>query len=226
MVILLARNSLTQGLLVTTILCIATSLAGCEQATPSTTVTTAIAPNPTPVISPISPTPTTDVCITPSWNTPWTLLSYDTFHTFGATSGEIDEQLISINPQWRDFRQTIKTESWTAGDIFVQGHGAPGEYGVNPSVLVVTVGMELEWQTPSDGDLYSKVAETGKALYAHYQDYYTQEDVRNAYPQIGNASTYSLYAFFDYDLTKLETWRQEYDRIFGELQPRINTDGC
>ena len=113
---------------------------------------------------------------TPIWEKPIPesnveVLGDDTFHAFGATSGEIDEQLVLRNPLWQDFRQTVTTEPWTAGDIFVQGHGAPGEYGVNPSVLLVTVGMDLEWQLPSDGDLYSRVVEAGKMLYAHYDDY-------------------------------------------------------
>jgi len=218
-------NSSRRILLIILVFFVAILFAGCGQPAPVLTATADIAPSLTSSIPSIAPTATlfptivststSDSCDSTSWDAPWIILSYDTFHAFGATSGEIDEQLVLRNPQWQDFRQMVITEPWTAGDIFVQGHGAPGEYGVNPSVLLVTVGMELGWQIPSDGDLYSRVVETGKTLYAYYQDYYTQEDVRDAYPQIGNAATYSLYRLFNEDPNTLEKWCMNYQTMFG-----------
>jgi hypothetical protein len=222
----LAMNSTRRILLVVALVFIATLFAGCGQVVPVSTATATIAPSLTSLIPSITPTatlfltvvPTTtsDFCDSASWDVPWIILGYDTFHAFGATSSEIDEQLVLRNPQWQDFRQIVTTEPWTAGDVFVQGHGVPGEYGVNPSVLLVTVGMDLEWQIPSDGGLYSRVVETGKTLYAYYQDYYTQEDLQDAYPQIGNAATYALYRYFDSDLSKLEGWCHSYVQIYKE----------
>ena len=156
-------------------------------------------------------------CELAEWDMPWTILDNDKFRSFGSTTSvEIDEQLIQRNPQWQSFRQTVITNPWTAGVVFTQGYGAPGEYGVNPVVLMVTIGMELDWQVPPDGDLFARVVETGKTLSAYHLEYHNQEDVRDAYPQIGNAATYSLYRFYSEDLKKVEEWCKTYHLIFGD----------
>ena len=207
-------------------------LGACGIVTPLPTVTATRIPSltfPSPSITPFPVnTATQTATVTPlpsstpyscefTWDVPWIILDDDTFRSFGSTTSvEIDEQLIQRNPQWQNFRQTVITDSWTAGVVFAQGYGAPGEYGVNPIVLMVTIGMELDWQVPPDGDLYGRVVETGKTLFAYSLEYHDQEDVREAYPQIGNAATYALYRYFNGDLSKLEIWCRTYVRVYNE----------
>ena len=105
---------------------------------------------------------------------------------------------------------------------YVWNHSGAQMIGVNPRVLLVTVGMSLDWQIPEDHDLREDVLQVGVALTQHYRDFRFDEDLQANYPQIANAGSYALYAFFGYDLEKLETWQQEYDRMFGDIQPRIN----
>jgi hypothetical protein len=52
------------------------------------------------------------------------------------------------------------------------------------------------------------------------------QELKAKYPEVADAVNYALYAFFDYDLEKLDAWQQEYDRMFGDIQPRISTEGC
>jgi hypothetical protein len=52
-------------------------------------------------------------------------------------------------------------------------------------------------------------------LYEYYLEYRHQEDVRDAYPQIGNAATYALYRYFDEDLEKVEEWCKTFHGMFG-----------
>jgi len=188
---------------------------------PSRTPSPSLTPSPgntatqTATVTP-SPSSTPYSCEPPNSDVPWVILDYDTFQSFGATPNEMDEQLIQRNPQWQSFRQTVMTNPWTAGAVFDQGSGAPGEYGVNPAVLMVTVGMELDWQVPPDRDLYGQVVETGKTLYGYYLEYRNKDDVRGAYPQIGNAETYALFRFFNEDQEKVEEWCNTFHGMFED----------
>lgn len=98
--------------------------------------------------------------------------------------------------------------------------------GVNPRVLLVTAGVSLDWQIPEGHYLQKNVSLVGVTLTQHYREFRFDEDLQAKYSQISNASNYALYAFFDFDLEKLETWGQEYDRMFGDIQPRIASEDC
>lgn len=98
--------------------------------------------------------------------------------------------------------------------------------GVNPRVLLVTAGLALDWQIPSDKDLLDSIAEQGVTLTEHYREFKFNEDLRELFPQVANDPTYALYAFYNYDLNKLNNWVSEYDLLFGTLQPRILSDNC
>ncbi|HLC05888.1 MAG TPA: hypothetical protein VJK02_22865, partial [Anaerolineales bacterium] len=88
-----------------------------------------------------------------------------------------------------------------------------------PAVLLVVVGMDLNWEPPADGDLFGRAVQAGKTLHPFYVDYYTEEQVRAAYAHIGNASTYALYRYFGEDLGKLESWCTTYEALFGQSHP-------
>ena len=98
--------------------------------------------------------------------------------------------------------------------------------GVNPRVLLVTAGMALEWQIPQDKDLRRAISEVGVTLTQHYRAFRFDETLRARYPQVANPASYALYAFFNYDLDRLQAWQQEYDALFGDIQPRIPPKGC
>src|SRR3989304_2243036 len=152
-------------------------------------------PTSTPMVQPsstASPSPTPRPCELAA-RAPLTLIDDDVYFSFGPTSNEIDEALASAYPQWLGFRQTVMERPLTAGDVFKQASFGGSEYGVNPAVLLVVVGMDLNWEPPADGDLFGRAVQAGKTLRPFYVDYYTEEQVRAAYAHIGNASTYALY---------------------------------
>ncbi len=103
---------------------------------------------------------------------------------------------------------------------YVWDHSAAQMIGVNPRVLLITAGVSLDWQVSEDGNLLEDISKAGVALTQHYREFRPNEELQANYPQVVNAESYAIYAFFDFDLGKLDAWQQEYDRMFGELQPR------
>ncbi len=87
--------------------------------------------------------------------------------------------------------------------------------GVNPRVLLVTAGMALDWQVPKGKDLLRAISEVGVTLTEHYHAFLFDEALRARYPQVANAASYALYAFFDYNMEKLHAWQQIYQNLFG-----------
>ena len=108
-------------------------------------------------------------------------LDDERYSSFGPTSNEIDEALALAYPQWLGFRQTVMERPLTAGDVFKQASFGGSEYGVNPAVLLVVVGMDLNWEPPADGDLFGRAVQAGKTLRPFYVDYYTRLVLRSHY---------------------------------------------
>ena len=146
-------------------------------------------------------------------------VSDDVYSSFGPSSNVIDQAVTARYPAWEPFRQTVMDQSLTIGNIFEQASFGGPEYGVNPAVLLIVVGMDLDWQPPADGDLFGQAVEAASTLHPFYVDFYTEEQVRAAYPHIGNASTYALYRYFEEDLEELETWCRTYQSFFGQDHP-------
>ena len=169
-------------------------------------------PQPLPTAS-SSPTP--NICNTEG-DGPLVILSDDVYLSAGPTSNEMDRALQDHYPQWQDFQQTVFTGPWTAGDVFSQASYGGPNYALSSAVLLIAVGMRLDWEPPRDGNLFLRVVQAAKEMFPHYVAYYTEETVREAYPQIGNASTYSLYRFFGKDLEALEEWCSTYITMFGD----------
>ncbi len=97
---------------------------------------------------------------------------------------------------------------------------------VNPRVLLVTAGVALDWKVPRDRPLPDAISEIGGQLWEHYLAFSFNPKVRAQHPEVANAASYALYAFFGYDREKLQVWAAEYDALFGHLQPRITPSGC
>ena len=140
--------------------------------------------------------------------------------------GVLQQALEQRAPAWAQYRwQDSKGKEHSLAEYIWNASGAQ-MIGVNPRVLLVTVGMALEWQVPEGKDLRRAVSEVGVTLTQHYRAFRFDEALRARYPQVANPASYALYAFFGYDLEKLNAWAQEYDRLFGRLQPRVAPVMC
>jgi len=127
--------------------------------------------------------------------------------------------MISLHPQWQDFRQVVFSSPWTVGDVYEQSAFCGEGCGVNPAILLIALSMRLQWQIPPDGDLFIRATQAARELYQYYVPYYTEETVRQAYPRIGNASTYSLFRFFGKDFSRVQEWCTIYQSMFGADYP-------
>jgi len=180
---------------------------------PTITRTPVLTPNPTHL-----PSPTPDLCDV-STSTPLFLLDDDMYFSLGPVPNQLERAIVDSHPIWGAFRQVVLTDPWTIGEVYDQAAFGGPEYGVNPAILLISVSMRLDWQIPSDGDLYLRAQQMARELYDFYGEFFTQEQVREAYPLIGNAATYSLYRFFGEDLGKLQQWCTNYQELFGVDYP-------
>ena len=131
--------------------------------------------------------------------------------------GILQQALEEHHPEWAQ-------EGGLAEYVWDSSHTQ--NIGVNPRVLLVTAGVSLDWQVPEDSNLLEDISRAGVALTQHYREFRFNEELQANYPQVANAESYALFAFFDYDSEKLNAWQQEYDQMFGELQPRITAEDC
>ena len=144
--------------------------------------------------------------------------------------GVLQQALERRAPAWAQYRvKAVKNpvhplHGSLANYIWNQA-GAPLTL-VNPRVLLVTAGVALDWQIPRDRPLPKAIAEIGGQLWEHYRAFLFNPRVRAQHPEVANAASYALYAFFGYDREKLRVWAAEYDALFGPLQPRITPRGC
>ena len=77
---------------------------------------------------------------------------------------------------------------------------------INPAVTLVTLGDSLDWQLPSNTDLFLKSQEISEELDRLAFDWEDpqNESLRSQYPEVANSGTYALYAFFNYNLDRLQ----------------------
>jgi murein DD-endopeptidase MepM/ murein hydrolase activator NlpD len=88
-------------------------------------------------------------------------------------------------------------------------------------VLLVTAGVALDWQIPRDRPLPKAIAEIGGQLREHYRAFRFNPKVRAQHPEVANAASYALYAFFGYDREKVRLWEQTYQELFGPHTLRV-----
>lgn len=228
---LITRSSVKQKLAITLLFFVTALFAGCGQVVPMPTATVEIKPTitstfpiatkPLPTLTPPSlPLP----ACTPSPITYVFVIDESVYNNvdagieLGAKGAmEILQQAMEdYHPEWG--------QEDLAG--YIWDHSAAQMIGVNPRVLLVTAGVALDWQISNDHDVHDDIVQVGVTMTQHYREFRFNEELRSDYPQVANAASYALYAFFDFDLEKLNAWQQEYDRMFGDIQPRITTDGC
>jgi len=189
--------------------------------TPSVTVTPTFTSSPPHTLSStISPTP--NFCSPGQWQTnEIKVLSNDLFDAIRPGGpNEYDRILIFQNTEWESFQQEIEEmdgELWTAGQIFASfAWGYELGTGVNPAVILVTYGVEKDWELPEDGDLVSKVDQIRGQLHSYWGEIARNEIDMSQYPNVANGATYTLYRYFDGDSKVLENWCRTYFDVFGE----------
>jgi hypothetical protein len=186
-------------------------------------ITSSNTPFPIPTVtSTISPTP--DFCYPAHWQEDGIyVLSTDQFGAFrpGGPS-TFNHILIGLNSAWADFRQEDHDELRSAGVIFHESSFGPKMgMGVNPAVVLVTYGVEYDWQLPEYGNLVSRVEQIRDSLYKHEVEWNFGEVDQSQYPRIANGATYALFRFFDGNKNLLETWCRTYFEIYGEPPVKV-----
>ena len=162
-------------------------------------------------------TSTPDVCSAAGWKDEILVLSSELFTALEPGGPPtFDEILIAQNPDWAGFRQQVTNELWTAGVIFHEiSFGPELGTGVNPAVVLITYGVEYDWNLPPEGDLVSKVDLIRGTLYQYELEAVLGKVDWAQYPPITNAATYALYRYYEGDLHKLEVWCRTFERTFG-----------
>lgn len=179
---------------------------------PSYTPTSSITASPIPTI-----TATADFCSSALWQDKIQILSYDNLMDIGPGPVAFDRILVAQNPAWAEFRQSQSGEIRTAGIIFHEtAFGHEMGTGISPSVLLVTYGVEWNWQLPANGDLVSKVDHIRAVFFQYEQDWVHEKVDRSQYSMIANGATYPLYRYFDGDTSKLERWCRTYVQVYNK----------
>lgn len=186
---------------------------------------------PSPTSTPVPPTatatlvqhPTPDMCNRNQWQDGMFILSdlqFDSLQIGRAAKVSYNRTLIEKNPAWEGFTQFDEDlqHMWEeAGDVFL---GRPyikiGE-GVAPGVLLITYGIEYNWEPPENGDLIARVVYTRDLLWAYFISWWKGNVDKSLYPPIDNAATYALYRYFDGDMDKLELWCSTFIEVFKEI---------
>jgi len=185
------------------------------EAAPSTST---IPPSFNPTV-PATPSSTPDICRFEDWREDGlfvlSTLQFHAYHPGGPAA--IDRILISQNADWAGFRQEDHQELRSAGVIFHErSFGPEMGMGANPAIVLVTYGVDEDWELPEDGDLASRVEQIRDSLYQDEAEWEFGELDHSLYPPIVNGATYALFQYFDGDIHQLETWCRTYVDVYGE----------
>jgi hypothetical protein len=150
------------------------------------------------------------------------LLSDQEFRDLRTTPGKLDQVLTNNYPEWANYTQMVpwSTQPVKLGEIIVSvSHDEESNLQINAAVTLVTLGDSLNWQLPSNTDIYLRSQEISTELNRLSFDWENPFDdsLRRQYPEVANSGTYALYAFFDYNLDRLQSWCNTYQKLFGNL---------
>ncbi len=159
-------------------------------------------------------------CLFPESNGSLYILNDQVFY-YGRTEKEVlDLALMNSYPEWASFKQDLewRDEPASAGQV-IEDASFSKTFQLNPAVTLVTVGIDLDWELPTDGDLFSIARSAGEKLDGYYWDFEFDEideatHIKADYPEVVNAATYSIYAFFEYDQATLMVWCDTYQLLF------------
>ena len=88
--------------------------------------------------------------------------------------------------------------------------------GVSPAVLLITYGVELDWELPPYGALVAKVVLMRNLLFQDNLEWNRGAVDQSQVPAIKNGASYALFRYFDEDQELLEKWCRTYIDVFGE----------
>jgi hypothetical protein len=216
-------NNSKQVTIVSSVILIALLVGACGNVTPLPTATATTTPTLTPFTPSLTPsaipsiTPTPDFCNSTQWEKKIQILSNDLLTALQPGGPTLfDRVLVMQNPVWADFRQNQSGEIRGAGVIFHEtAFGPELGTGINPAVLLVTYGVEQNWELPANGDLVSEVDRIRAELHQYESDVILKKIDLSQYP-VANGATYVLYRYFNGDLSKLESWCHTYVQVYGE----------
>ena len=154
------------------------------------------------------------------------ILHNDVFNHRGPDGKELDMALFRMYSQWASFSQILGwyEEPLSAGRIIEEASSKEPDLQVNSAVTLVTVGMLLNWQLLPDADLFSQARAVSERLDDLYWEYFNwkhfddnqDKETQRHYQDAGNAATYAIYAFFEYDREVLSEWCETYQNLFGQ----------
>ena len=238
---LLSMNILKRVLILSTMILITIQLVACGIATPmptfTATATTApsltlstpsITPSPIPTVTPLltntltaSPEPDIEPnCKIASEGGRLYLLSDKEFRSLFTTEGKLDRALAAHYPEWANYTQMVSwnTQPVKLGEIIVSASlNEQLNLQINPAVTLITVGETMDWQLPSNMNLFLRSREISTELNRLSDDWDNPYDerLRHQYPEVANSSTYALYIFFNSKLDRLQRWCNTYQLLFG-----------
>jgi hypothetical protein len=149
------------------------------------------------------------------------LLSDKEFSDLGTTESELDRALVTHYPEWANYRQRVSwsTQPVKLGEVIVSASLDEYLSQINPAVTLVVVGESVDWQLPSHMDFFVRAQEISQVLQQQFDDFYggnpQNESLRSQHPEVENSSTYALYAYFDHNLDRLQSWCNTYQQLFG-----------
>jgi len=232
-------NLLKQAKKLVTLTISTSLLAACGIATPVPTVTATTVPSITPSTPSITPSPIPTTTSSPTNTLTATpelgiapnckianeegqlyLLNDQEFRNLRTSDGKLDQALAALYPEWANYTQMVpwSTQPVKLGKIIVSvSHDEESNLQINPAVTLVTLGGSLNWQLPSNTDLYSKSQEISTELNRLSFDWEDpqNESLRRQYPEVASIGTYALYAFFNSRLDRLQRWCSTYQQLFG-----------
>jgi len=225
-------------LIVSLVILITIQLAACGIATPVPTVTAITTSSPTPIAPSITPSYTPSAIPLPTntytaslepdiapnckiANEPGQLylLSEKKFRDLRTTEGKLNKALALHYPEWAHYTQMVSwdTQPVKLGEIIVSASlNEQLNLQINPAVTLITLGESMDWQLPANTDLFLKSREISEELEGMALDWVNpqNEGLRSQYPEVANSATYTLYAYFNYKLDRLQSWCNTYQRLF------------
>jgi hypothetical protein len=148
----------------------------------------------------------------------WLILENDVLAHPGPSPADLDRSLSRAHPHWSEFRQQLDwyDEPVSAGQV-VDDAAFAATFEANSAVVLVTVGLQRDWRLPLNGDLFTLARVATYHLNRHFWDYvFNENNVQKRYPEVANASTYAIYALFDFDQTALGAWCEAYTDLYGQ----------
>jgi len=171
----------------------------------------------------VNPTPEPDIapnCRIANEEGQLYLLSDQEFRDLRTHQGIVDQALATHYPEWASYTQMVSwsTQPVKLGEIIVSASlDEEANLQINAAVTLVTLGESLDWQLPSNTDLYLKSQEISTELNRlgdNWNNPY-DESYRRQYPEVANSGTFAFYIFFNSNLDRLQRWCNTYQLLFG-----------